>query len=73
MQGPVPPRNHRPVRAVRALDEDEEAALNARLADTRDTGLRAALERLGRAVIGADAPSAASGEVPRSPVPPDPE
>ncbi len=73
VQGPVPPRPRRPVRAVRALGEDEEAALNARLADTEDTALRAALERLGRAVIGADAPSAASDEAPAPRVPPDPE
>lgn len=56
VQGPLPhppsaPRRRRP----RDLDAGEEAALRARLADAGDPGLRAALERLGRAVIGARA------------------
>lgn len=53
LQGPLPSRPADPgERAARALDSDEEAALRANLAGTDDPDLRAALERLGRAVIG---------------------
>ena len=53
MQGPLPSRPADPgERAARALDSGEEAALRADLAGTDDPDLRAALERLGRAVIG---------------------
>lgn len=44
----APPATIRP----RDLTEDEDAALGARLAGIEDEGLRAALDRLGRAVIG---------------------
>jgi hypothetical protein len=52
VQGPLPPRPERRRRPPRALDAGEEAALGAWLADADDDNLRAALERLGRAVIG---------------------
>ena len=53
VQGPLPrrvkpPRRHRP----RILSKAEEAALRQDLAATEDAGLRAALERLGREVLG---------------------
>ncbi len=52
VQGPLPPRpSRRRRRRVRPLDASEAEALRARLAGTGDAGLRAALERLGRAVV----------------------
>ena len=52
VQGPLPsrpPRRRR--RRVRPLDANQAEALRARLAGTGDAALRAALERLGRAVV----------------------
>ncbi|MFQ5784036.1 MAG: DUF721 domain-containing protein [Alphaproteobacteria bacterium] len=56
VQGPLPRRPERRARRLRPLDAGEEAALAARLAATGDGDLRAALERLGRAVLGAGEP-----------------
>ena len=62
LQGPLPSRPAGPgERAARALDSDEEAALRADLAGTDDPDLRAALDRLGRAVIGGG-PAAGPGQ-----------
>ncbi len=70
VQGPLPARPAPRRRSPRALDAAEEATLDARLSDAGDPDLRAALERLGRAVIGAahdagDEPHQ-SDEAPRS-------
>ncbi|MFP6730254.1 MAG: DciA family protein [Alphaproteobacteria bacterium] len=53
IQGPLPPpakprKKHRP----KVLSKREEAALKRDLAETEDANLRAALERLGREVLG---------------------
>ncbi len=55
VQGPLPPRA-KPPRKVRPkrLAKAEEAALKEDLAATDDPKLRAALERLGREVLGED-------------------
>jgi hypothetical protein len=58
--GPLPSRPASRRRSPRALDAGEEAALSARLSDAGDPGLRAALERLGRAVFGST-PAAGGG------------
>jgi hypothetical protein len=63
VQGPLPSRPASRRRSPRALDAGEEAALSARLSDAGDPGLRAALERLGRAVFGST--PAAGGGAPR--------
>lgn len=65
MQGPLPapakPRQHR----LRALSSGEEAVLDTCLDDTGEPKLRAALERLGRAVIaGADGAQDDQGDTP---------
>ncbi len=52
VQGPIPRRESARLRTPRPLDGDEEAALESDLAETADPRLRAALETLGRAVIG---------------------
>ncbi|MFQ5958247.1 MAG: DUF721 domain-containing protein [Alphaproteobacteria bacterium] len=62
VQGPLPPRTARRRRRVRALDADEEAALRTRLAAADDPELRAALDRLGRALIGGSAADDDDGE-----------
>ncbi len=64
VQRPLPARPAPRRRSPRALDAAEEATLDARLSDAGDPDLRAALERLGRAVIGAARD--AVGEPPRS-------
>ncbi len=62
VQGPLPSRPSRRRRRVRALGADEAEALRAELADTDDAALRAALERLGRAVVaGVDETDEADG------------
>ncbi len=52
-QGPLPNRRP-PIPRPRALSPDEAAALASRLAGIEDPALRAALERLGRAILGSD-------------------
>jgi len=51
VQGPIAPKP-RPAPAVRPLASSEQEALERRLAPIADPGLRAALGRLGAAVIG---------------------
>jgi hypothetical protein len=51
VQGPLP-RGHAPRPMPRALGENERQALDRRLADIEDPGLRDALRRLGEAVMG---------------------
>jgi len=51
-QGVVEPAKPDLRREPRPLTDDEAIALDARLAEVQDEGLRAALDRLGRAVIG---------------------
>ena len=51
-QGPLPRRREKPGTATRDLDLFEEKDLASRLDGVDDTDLRAALESLGRAVIG---------------------
>lgn len=53
MQGPLPRREESSQRPDRALSGGEEAALRDSVAGADDPVLRSALERLGRAVIGA--------------------
>jgi|HubBroStandDraft_1064217.scaffolds.fasta_scaffold00397_14 hypothetical protein len=53
-QGPVPRRGPNRPPPPRALTRPETAALAAQLESVKDPGLRAALERLGRAVIVAE-------------------
>ncbi len=52
VQGPLPPRDERRLPRLRPLDADEEAALRTCLAGADDPELRAALDRLARAMIG---------------------
>lgn len=54
VQGPVRPPGKPARPALRPLEAHEEAALDACVADTSGAGLREALRRLGRAVIGMD-------------------
>ncbi len=61
VQGPLPRRDPPPPPGPRPLAPDEEARLEALLADMRDEGLRRALERLGRAVLGSARPQARGG------------
>ena len=56
VQGPLPPRRKPARPSLRALDASEEAALRARIADIEDPALKAALDRLGRAVLGTSRP-----------------
>ncbi len=52
-QGPLPPRAKAPPKRLpKVLNKAEEEALKADLAATDDPNLRAALERLGREVLG---------------------
>lgn len=52
VQGPLPPPEPEPGPATRPLEAEEEDALKVMVADVPGEGLRAALERLGRAVMG---------------------
>ena len=51
VQKPLTPRPQREIPRLRALDAGEEAELKDRLTGVEETPLRAALDRLGRAII----------------------
>ncbi|HVJ53853.1 MAG TPA: DciA family protein [Aliidongia sp.] len=65
-QGALPRRDRNEAPRLRELSETERTELERRLADIEDPELRAAMDRLGRAVLGSEAPGLHRGSKPDS-------